>query len=160
MKRITLCIVFLFEITNLIIAQNYLCFEVTSGTTITFGIPSKLQYSFDKSTWTTLTWSGVTTTEDCKVYFRGNNSNGLNTGTESGQYGSFSLTKPAKCSGNIMTLIDTRGTTTTIPCKYCFYRLFYNCPIITAPELPATKLTEFCYYYMFQNCTSLEKSPI
>ena len=160
MKRITLLIFFLFAFANMIIAQNYLCFEVTSGTTIQFSIPSKLQYSFDKSTWSTLTGSGVTATEDCKVYFRGNNPDGLNTGTESGQYGSFSLTKPAKCSGNIMTLINFRGNTTTIPCKYCFYRLFYNCPITTAPELPATKLTEFCYYYMFQNCTRLEKSPI
>ena len=38
--------------------------------------------------------------------------------------------------------------------------MFYNCrSLITAPELPATTLTNYCYDSMFYGCTSLVTAP-
>lgn len=38
--------------------------------------------------------------------------------------------------------------------------MFYGCTnLITAPELPATTLTERCYRTMFADCTSLTRAP-
>ena len=35
--------------------------------------------------------------------------------------------------------------------------MFYNCSALTtAPELPATTLTEYCYYEMFSDCNKME----
>nr|WP_318660709.1 hypothetical protein [uncultured Treponema sp.] len=45
----------------------------------------------------------------------------------------------------------------------CYYRMFYGCSSLTsAPELPATNLTEKfeCYREMFSGCTSLTTAPI
>lgn len=35
-----------------------------------------------------------------------------------------------------------------------------NTQLTTAPELPATTLTDDCYSNMFQNCTSLDESQL
>ncbi len=63
-------------------------------------------------------------------------------------------------SGNIMSLVDSTGQSKVIPCDYCFYKLFYNCNILTsAPELPATTLVNRCYSNMFEGCGSLTEAP-
>jgi len=160
MKRITLLIVSIFAILSMAYGQDsepdYLCFEVTAGTTIKFGAPSKLEYSLDKTSWSTMTNDGVKAITDCKVYFRGNNPQGLN---KSNAYSSFVVSAPAKCSGNVMTLIDKTGETTEIPNNYCFYRLFYNCKITTAPKLYALSLKNYCYCEMFSGCSKLTQPP-
>lgn len=41
-----------------------------------------------------------------------------------------------------------------------YARMFYGCTsLTTAPELPATTLTDHCYYAMFDGCTSLATAP-
>lgn len=43
---------------------------------------------------------------------------------------------------------------------YCYRGMFVNCSnLIEAPTLPAIELTDYCYNGMFQNCTSLENAP-
>ena len=44
--------------------------------------------------------------------------------------------------------------------SYNYQYMFRNCTsLITAPELPATKLADQCYQYMFFGCTSLVNAP-
>jgi hypothetical protein len=39
--------------------------------------------------------------------------------------------------------------------------MFNGCvSLVSAPQLPATTLTESCYYYMFNGCTSLNSVTI
>ena len=113
-----------------------------------------LYYSTDDgSTWTT--WSSangdfrITLNQGQSVKFRGNN----NTfSTSSSNYYRFDAGYDVSASGNIMTLVDSTGVSTTIPCNYCFCRLFVGVPSlvsITNLLLPATTLTQGCYYYLF-----------
>ena len=44
--------------------------------------------------------------------------------------------------------------------SYNYQYMFRNCTsLITAPELPATRLGSECYQYMFYGCTSLVNAP-
>lgn len=44
--------------------------------------------------------------------------------------------------------------------NYCYSAMFYGCSSLTvAPELPATTLTNYCYNGMFSNCSSLITPP-
>ena len=49
-------------------------------------------------------------------------------------------------------------TTTLTP--LCYYRMFYECPLLTAPKiLPATTLADYCYKEMFAYCEYLTTPP-
>ena len=67
-----------------------------------------------------------------------------------------------KCIGNIETLLDCEevasGKHPTMA-DYCFSKLFENCGLIKAPELPAKILVESCYEDMFSGCKSLVEAP-
>ncbi|MBO4244447.1 MAG: hypothetical protein J5882_05265, partial [Bacteroidales bacterium] len=138
---------------------DYLCFEVRTGTSISLQKRSALypdiQYSFDKQVWNDL--DSICVTENCRVYFRGVNPDGVNKNSFHSLH--FCVSDTFACSGNIMTLIDGVGETLTIPCNYCFTRLFKGCPMTTAPKLPATVLTEGCYESMFADCKCLTAAP-
>lgn len=63
-------------------------------------------------------------------------------------------------SGNIMSLINTCGTSDEINGEYAFYKLFAGCEdMTTAPLLPATKLSAHCYEKMFEGCKALVNAP-
>lgn len=138
---------------------DYLCFEVPSGASISLkkrsAVYPDIQYSFDKEVWNNL--DSIYVTENCRVYFKGINPDGINKDSFHSLH--FCVSDTFKCSGNIMTLIDGVGETTSIPCDYCFTRLFKGCPLTTAPQLPATQLTEGCYESMFADCKCLTVAP-
>ena len=68
-------------------------------------------------------------------------------------YKYFVMTGQIYAYGNIMSLLNFSDT---LP-DFAFLRLFNECTALTsAPELPATKLSEACYYGMFYGCTTLE----
>lgn len=171
MKKLILLIFAFLALVGKILGQDvepdYLCFEVEAGTKIAFEANSSsisyispvFEYSFDKQSWSKLTKNGVIAENDAIIYMRGDNPFGLNKSNTHYYFYHFYISKPAKCSGNIMTLIDKIGETKVIPNAYCFNKLFYQCPIITAPELPATTLTEWCYACMFLGCKSLATAP-
>ncbi len=121
----------------------------------------KFEYSYDRKTWYAyIPDTTVVTLENYgdKVYFRGDNPNGLSLNTVS--YVSFRIKNIAvEASGNVMSLIDTTCRLKTIPSKYCFSRLFAGTRITTAPDLPATTLTDYCYYCMFGGCELLGNAP-
>ena len=146
--------------------SNPLCFTAEeNGAKIGMGISGSVstipnfEYSFDKQVWTSfLPGATVITLEKTgdKVYFRGNNPNGINYCNSLYDYDNFPYVyfkiddNKAAVSGNIMSLIDPTCQSKTIPCKGCFFRLFDRANISTAPDLPATELTDFCYMLMFR----------
>lgn len=110
------------------IIPDYLCFTAnTAGSTIALtnsdGNTPNLSYSIDKENWTTWNYSVITLNNiGDKIYFKGNNPNGI--GSTEAKISKFTLTGSVEVSGNIMTLIDEIGATTTIPSSYCFRNLF------------------------------------
>ena len=143
---------------------NYLRFVAleasTIGVTSTLGAFPDLRYSFDLSTWTAFTNnSPVSMSEGQIMYIKG-----INTafGTSTSVYTKFVMTGTIEAHGNIMSLLygDNFEGQLVIPASYCFILLFYQCAsLVTAPDLPATTLTERCYYGLFQQCTGLVQPP-
>ncbi|MBQ0085193.1 MAG: hypothetical protein KBS65_03010 [Prevotella sp.] len=77
-------------------------------------------------------------------------------------YYHFTFSKKVSASGNVMSLIDKYMDSTTIPCNYCFTRLFRDCTNlmnVANLKLPATTLAEDCYNHMFYKCSTLETAP-
>jgi len=152
--------------------KDCLCFTAnTAGSTVAMvvtGTPTSIpnfQYSYDGVDWsefivgtTTITLVNISD----KVYFKGNNPDGVN--KNSYPFYRFVTTGSIMASGNIMSLIDNGACNTLVmPCSHCFFGLFTSCTsLITPPELPATTLTYYCYAYMFYGCTSLQvnDSPV
>ena len=147
-----------------------LCFtalEANSGVGMYYSstMPS-IKYSLDGITWTDFDIQKVASAiklENAgdKIYFCGENENGLCYSTSDRV--NFAMEGSLKASGNIMSLIDPTCQTTEIPNNYCFYGLFssiycQSC-LTSAPELPATTLTEYCYSNMFNGCTNLTTAP-
>ena len=121
---------------------------------------ANIEYSKDKETWTAWTSGSVTANYGEKIYVRGNNPNGVCISESSyitfANSGSYAI----ECGGNVMTLISYTEEVDTIPCSYCFYKLFAgNSNLKTCPEIPATTLKLYCYRYMFQNCTYIAEAP-
>ena len=77
-------------------------------------------------------------------------------GTNDNNYASFVITGQIAASGNCMSMLNFSDKVST----YAFNRLFEDCSSLTsAPELPATTLTQYCYNSMFYGCTSLTTAP-
>ena len=108
-------------------------------------------------------WNGTTaisSTSDFPyvLYLRGNNTDVGGTVTD--PVDGLILSAPAACSGNIMTLLNYSNPATVITSKQAFAYLFNGCSNLTsAPDLPATALTERCYSNMFEDCRSLINAP-
>ncbi len=131
-----------------------------------------LEWSTDKIVWKewNYTSGGILFTASKPLYIRGGGNNGSNGFSQSETvYSTFRLDSPASVEGNIMSLLsstvnktvlrDIQNSSNPINLQWCYYRLFQNAPIVTAPELPATVLSNHCYEYMFDGCTSLTKAP-
>lgn len=68
---------------------------------------------------------------------------------------SFEINGDVDASGSVMSLLGAQPMTIN-----AFRGLFKDCTgLKTAPELPATTLSNYCYYEMFSGCTSLETAP-
>ena len=142
---------------------NYLKFTAEEDNS-TISLNSKtspdIKYSLNGGDWTQWDYSAITLNTGDTLRMKGNNSNGFSTMFSS--YNQFKMTGKIGASGNIMSLLydnDFEGKL-TIPCDCCFYEMFYGCTsLTTAPELPATTLTESCYYEMFKNCSALTSAP-
>ena len=160
-------------------SKEYLTIEAVDNSIIasfeknTTSISKDIQYSKDKSNWTTISFN---TSENApqvelnrgeKIYLKGNNSS----------YGDYPGGTEYYCNikiignnsnvnlyGNIMSLLyeDDFINKTTLYRNYTFWYLFRDSTaIIDASNLilPATTLSERCYYRMFYGCTSLTSAP-
>ena len=152
--------------------KDYLCFTAnTAGSTVKLvksGSPTAiaLEYSTDGTNWNDYTIGTTTSTlitltnEGDKVYFRNKADEVTGFSTSTSAYYRFIMTQSIAASGNVMSLVDKTCQTTTIPCDYCFYYLFYGCKVLTsAPALPATTLEANCYNGMFNGCSALTTAP-
>ena len=118
-----------------------------------------LEYSYDGVDWSEWDLNSLTVNKSGTLYIRGYNPSGFSSSNT--DYYKFIIEGDnVSCSGNIMSLIDYKTLPDVIPCDFCFYGLFFNCTALTsAPELPATELTNRCYSWMFAGCTSLKTAP-
>ena len=157
-------------------SANYLCFTAEAPLSEVWyenygGNAPDVQYSMDGgNTWRQLAAEVRLKLDSVgdKVYFRGNNPEGFShelldkyfqDGFDQRKGTRFGMNGRIAASGSVMSLIDGEGTTTTIPCSYCFASLFLYCMGITStPELPATTLTDHCYEEMFLSCSSLSQA--
>ena len=156
-------------------SADYLCFTSAGGTTsigyTNYGDNAPdIQYSKDEGkTWVVMSPDdNVMIQEGEKVYFRGYNPTGFSHDPFDTYFQSTDY-EDRRCtlfhsgglyvSGNIMSLIDGEGVTTTIPCDYCFANLFSRCYLFSAPDLPATTLKKGCYENLFANCRTLKEAP-
>ncbi len=114
-----------------------------------------LEYSTDASNWTTWNKSddSVISSSNKVLYLRGTGNSII---SDRWRW-TITTNGTVDCSGDIRTLL---GTASMSMSGYCFSYMFSGCTsLTTAPELPATSLTEDCYEGMFSGCTGLTTAP-
>ena len=152
------------KVNNVSKVLNYLKFtaeEDNSTISLNPGTSPDIKYSLNEGEWIQWDYNDITLNIGDTVRMKGNNSNGFSTSDLSSNQ--FMMAGKIGVSGNIMSLLyedDFEGKL-TIPCDYCFVNMFMSCnsSITTAPELPATTLTNGCYSSMFKGCNSLTTAP-
>jgi hypothetical protein len=142
---------------------NYLQFTAVDGEA-KIGLSARtspdVQYSFDEKNWIVWDYKEITIPVGSTVYLKGNNPNGFSKGTFDNNH--FMMQGKIEAHGNIMSLIygEHCDAIPTIPNSCCFESLFEGCKsLLTAPEMPATTLTEGCYQFMYRWCFSLSVAP-
>jgi len=142
---------------------NYLNFTAVDGDAkiglFTTTYPD-VQYSFNGKNWVAWDYKAITIPNGSTLFLNGNNPKGFSKGFP--MYNFFMMQGKIKAHGNIMSLIygEHCDSNLTIPNDCCFEWLFQGCDsLLTAPELPATNLTERCYQFMFSDCRSLVEAP-
>lgn len=141
---------------------NYIAFESPNDFTLTSNYQNwngVVEYSTDASSWNV--WNGsLLSSDQGKLYLRGTR----NTRISKPQMKNLVFEgAEISCKGNIESLLDfatvAKGEHPPMESR-CFDSLFYGCSnLISAPELPATVLSEKCYYGMFTSCTNLTTIP-
>ena len=124
-----------------------------------------LETSYDGDIWEPFT-SGKTTITLPKVgdtvFFRAGEGGNTTFYKYSDSYHRFVMSGKIAANGSIMSLLQGDAATYTLENagNDCFNGLFANCTsLVSAPELPATKLSRNCYTTMFYKCTSLVSAP-
>ena len=130
------------------------------------GSPADFEYEYsisDGTNWTSGTTRGISSQSFLipagkKIIFRGTNSS-FSTGASNYYY--FDCSDYILVGGNIMTLLDPTGMSTTIPCTYCFYSAFKGITDLDngGLELPATELKDYCYAHLFDGCAAMTSPP-
>ena len=150
-------------------ARPYLTFTASAAQTMTINtydsyvLDESMQYSVNGGEWAQLTAGEAITFggDNGTLRLRGKSANGTATSDLSHAQISFGDDNvQVACSGDIRTLVDYENYATVSTANARFCSLFESCRSLTsAPELPATTLTEYCYYLMFHDCTSLTVAP-
>ena len=129
---------------------------------------TELQYSTDKSNWTTYQLSNgstsITLSQGQRVYFRNDNGYCNSKANESDYWCmTFNPTQSYIIGGNINSLLDyTDMYNVTLPSQ-CFWKLFNGSSTLTSAAdltLVSNRATYGCYSEMFMNCTSLVTPPV
>ena len=91
-----------------------------------------------------------------KCYIKGDNAT---LGAAYSSYTQFQMTGMLAASGNIMSLLDSTCRSRSFSSAYAVKGLFNGCiSLVTAPELPATGLTDNCYDNTLRN-TGITEAP-
>ena len=115
--------------------------------------PATAQYSYDTINWYNAADVIITLNNiGDEVYFKGYISD-----LEYNKYSHFVMTGLIEASGDILSMNNFNEIYYE---NNAFIRLFENCTsLLTAPELPTTRLSHAPFEYMFKGCTSLIKPP-
>ena len=125
---------------------------IKTGDPIVSGLQYKLNTSLTWETYEIGTEIRLDNVDDF-VQFR-NKSDKLS--KSSSDFVKFIINKNVRCYGNIQSMLNYSDSCS----PYCFYKLFYECTLLTkAPKLPFLKLANSCYSNMFYGCTSLIEAP-
>ncbi len=132
------------------------------------GWDGTVQYSTDATNWSEFTIAGAeaatNSAGEFRLYICGT-SNTCIAKWEEDLFGwELAANGPVACAGNIETLLDHPQVTAgehPAMADSCFAALFHDWTALTsAPELPATNLTESCYRATFYGCTGLTEAPV
>ncbi len=143
--------------------MEYLHFYITEGTASLTPTYDKryatLEYSFNKTDWTTVTTnSPIDLVPDKKIYFKGNIKDYLDDGPSFIHFKGDGY--PIYAGGSIMSISKENPDETNLIHLNAFNQTFmYFKNLVTPPELPATRLTKGCYKDMFLGCESLTTAP-
>jgi len=155
-----------FYIENIYSDSNTL-YLTTQSNSPTGNHATSLQYSKDKTNWTTITLSGTNTipmSQGEKVYFRNDNGYFNWFSNVSNRFvTSFACSENFNVGGNINSLLNYTNNNVSLS-PYCFYKLFVDSntfKLINASNLtlPSTTLVSHCYDRMFYNCSNLTSAP-
>lgn len=138
----------------------------TAGSPSSSGYSTTVEYSKDKSTWTTVTFNtstpyNITMNQGEKVYLRNNNGVFNYTDSAASNYYVTTITcsETHNIGGNITSIIDDTNNNVNIPTG-CFYRLFINNNALEAANITFNdNIGESSYREMFKGCTSLTTPP-
>ena len=158
--------------------DNSVLVEFILGATSGMSVSKDIQYSKDKSSWTTVSFGnssggniqGVGINKGEKLYLRGDNTTYSDySDDDNNQFYHCSIkitgyNGNAKLYGNIMSLLyaDNFVNQTTLYNRCTFSHLFSSSTALTDASnliLPATTLSEQCYDAMFTDCSSLISIP-
>ena len=159
------------EVENTELQTPYITFSADAAQTFTFVKGNnvtidvdKFEYSVNGGEWTTMTvgkpiaFGGA----DGDLRLRGKSPDGTSTGNNlsDSYYVQFSNADVGvRSRGDIRTLIDWENYSTADTKNARFGRLFYEATaLVSAPDLPITKLASSCYTTMFYE-TSIERAP-
>ena len=122
-----------------------------------------LFWSTDAASWTAWDGEAVRRSAGGKLHLRGTGNSVISGPGQQGEPAEqWEASGPVHCSGSIETLLDyetvLRGGHPAMG-AYCFQALFMDFPLLSAPELPATALSEGCYCRMFYGCAALTVPP-
>ena len=127
-----------------------------------------IEYSFDKTNWSSLTENKVSIPQNTNMYCRGINPYGISNGYEENIFNYFIGEGKFNVSGDIMSLIDYNTMPDTMVGSF-FYLFGWDneevmgniVDIVDASKLvlSAKVLTSGCYAYMFSHCTNLINAP-
>ena len=125
-------------------------------------------YSLDNITWSSYTPDTVINLAAGRaVFFKGDNSSGLTTGFNTGNW-AFTLTGKVDVIGCVSSLLNNGTNTTVTPCENCFLHLFDgNSAIVDASGLDMDRCTSypgdsdgsFAFGFFMFSCTYLKKLP-
>lgn len=158
--------------------DNSVLVQFIAYTTSGMSVTKDIQYSKDKSSWTTVSFGNVTggnipgvgINKGEKLYLRGNNTTYSDySDDDNNQFYNCNIkitgdNSNAKLYGNIMSLLyaDNFANQTTLHNRCTFRSLFSSSTALTDASnlvLQATTLSEYCYESMFGYCSSLTAIP-
>ena len=160
------------------VVDNSVLVEFIAHETSGMSASKDIQYSKDKSNWTTVSFDnssggnipGVRINKGEKLYLRGDNTTYSDySDDDNNEFYNCNIkitgdNSSAKLYGNIMSLLyaDNFANQTTLYNRCTFRSLFGSSTALTDASnlvLPATTLSEKCYEGMFSSCSSLTAIP-
>lgn len=143
--------------------RGFLKFEGVESITTSASIWTRVEYSFDASTWEILPNTGTVIVPNGEILMRGRNNTKMSNDSHYPTFVKKADAEGIKCSGSIEFLLDYEKALAgeqPAMAMACFQSFFRGCPdLISAPELPVRNLASNCYQNMFRGCLALVSAP-